>query len=230
MKLLSPGNTNSKLAKGTGDTGRFLNFILHLAPADLSGRNVCPNASPGCKAACLNTAGRGAFSNVQEARLRKTRLFFENRSEFMDLLFKDLVTALRASQRQGKQCAVRLNGTSDIPWERIKYTDGLSLIQLFPDIQFYDYTKSIGRALAPRPPNYHITFSKSETNEQDALKALAGGVSVAVVFKNMPEVWNGFRVINGDAHDYRFLDPKGVIVGLTAKGKARKDTSGFVIS
>lgn len=236
MKLLSAGHTNYKLAKGGRSRDRFLNYILHLAPSNLSGRNVCPNASPGCIAACLNSAGRGAFNSVQKARINKTNRFFADRDQFLMDLFADLTAVLRKAQRENKTAVVRLNGTSDLPWERFKL-GGHSLFELFPEISFYDYTKSYWRCLdsvTPRrnwPRNYHLTFSRSETNESHCLDLLALGVNVAVVFNGpRPDYWNGYRVIDGDQDDYRFLDPRGVVVGLTAKGKAKKDQSGFVVS
>ena len=237
MKLLTEGKTNTKLAKRTRQTAGLLNFILHLAPSDLSGRNTCPNASTGCKATCLNTAGRGQFNSVQQARIRKTKYFFEDRQAFLDDLFKDLCSALAKAKRQGKKCVVRLNGTSDIPWESIMYyrhdQEPISLISLFPEIQFYDYTKSalrVGRWLNSPIKNLHLTFSRSENNESACLNILDQGVNVAVVFRGaIPAVWRDRIVISGDDHDYRFLDPKGVVVGLSAKGRARKDVSGFVV-
>lgn len=234
MKLLSQGTTNTKLAKGTGLHDRYLNYILHLAPAKLSGYNVCPKASTGCAAACLNSAGRGAFSSVQAARIRKTKQLFENRDQFIMDLVADLNKALRKAQCESKQCVVRLNGTSDIMWERIKVLDGLTLFDLFPEIIFYDYTKILFRAIdsvkdSSWPKNYTLTFSRSESNDHEVWQALDAGVNVAIVFDQLPVAFGPIAVIDGDAHDFRFLDKQGVIVGLTAKGKAKKDTSGFTL-
>lgn len=221
MKLLSQGNTNTKILKGTRSQTGFLPFILHLAPTDLSGYNVC---------------GRGVFSNVQHARIRKTKQFFENRGQFMLDLMHDLSAALRSAKRKGLKCVVRLNGTSDIPWERVRVENGLSIIALYPEIQFYDYTKHVSRALqsvrSPNwPKNYHLTFSKSEVTPDHTWRVRDAGVSVAIIFSKTPgpKIW-GIPTINGDVHDFRFLDPRGVIVALTAKGKAKRDTSGFVIT
>jgi hypothetical protein len=221
---------NAKTSKG--EKLGFLTAILYLSPADLSGLiNVCPKASAGCKAVCLNTAGRGAFDQVQAGRLRKTKLYVENREEFYAGIANDIRKAIRKAERENLTLAVRLNGTSDLP------SLGRRFALMFPDVQFYDYTK------LPRPetrtlPNYHLTFSRSETNEVDALNALKNGVNVAIVFDTkrngtLPKTYKGFKVINGDEHDLRFLDKRGrkygFVVGLTAKGKARKDTSGFVV-
>lgn len=240
MKLLSPGHTNTKLSKGGGLHDRFLNFILHLAPADLSGHNTCPYASAGCKSACLNTAGRGAFNSIQTARINKTLRLFNDRESFMSDLFKDLNSVLNKAKKLNKKAVVRLNGTSDLSWELYKITGtGVNIFECFPEIQFYDYTKSVKRALKSVndplwPKNYHLTFSRSETNDSKLYDLLQAGVNVAVVFNSAPEFWRNYRVIDGDSHDFRFLDGRdhdgtGLIISLTAKGRAKKDKSGFVL-
>lgn len=231
MKLLTPSHANTKMRKGGGLHRRYLSYILHLAPANLSGNNVCPMASDGCKAACLNTAGRGQFNSIQNARINKTKRLFSDRSKFMDDLFKDLLAVTRKAKRESKTAVVRLNGTSDLNWSSMIFSNGMSLIELFSDIQFYDYTKVWVRFNKPIPKNYHLTFSRSECNQDKALELLSRGINVAVVFKGtLPKTWQGFKVLNGDAHDFRFLDKPGYVVGLTAKGKAKHDTSGFVIA
>lgn len=233
MKLLSPGHVNPKTAKTIGGL-RVLNAILHLAPYKLSGRNVCPKASEGCAKACLNFAGRGQFDSVQSARLRKTRLLFEDRKEFFRLLRKDLDSMSRKGLRENKLVAVRLNGTSDLNW-----AVG-SFISEYPNIQFYDYTKCISyvrrlsKLKADNPKiNYHLTFSRSETNEHECIEALSLGCNVAVVFSgDLPKEYLGSPVVDGDSHDFRFLDPSrdgGYVIGLKAKGPAKRDTSGFVV-
>lgn len=226
MKLLTVGNP--KLMKG--EKKGFLSFVLHLAPADLSGKNTCPKATEGCKAACLNTAGRGGMFKkgestnvIQEARKRKTRMFFENRDVFLTDLAAEIKAGVMMAEKKGLTAVFRLNGTSDISWE--KY----GIIEQFPDVQFYDYTKVRGRKVS-HLSNYHLTFSRAESNEMDARRAAADGMNVAVVFKKeLPATYFGKTVVNGDDTDLRFLDPHGVIVGLKAKGKAKKDTSGFVV-
>ena len=229
MKLLSVGNP--KILKGMKQG--YMTYILHLAPADVSGYNTCPKATAGCKAACLNTAGRGGMFKrgestnvIQEARKRKTRFFFEDRENFLATLKDDIRKAIRQSEKKGLIPVFRLNGTSDISWE--KY----GVIQEFPNVQFYDYTKVLGRKVNGLA-NYHLTFSAADGNDLDVLRAIKEGYNIATVFgikKNspMPETYNGVPVFNGDDSDLRFLDPKGVVVGLYAKGKAKKDTSGFV--
>ena len=229
LKLLS--TLNAKTVKG--EKRGYLTGILYLAPADESKLgNLCPFASQGCRAACLYTAGRGRFAMTKRARLRKTRMFFKDSARFVDMLAHDVETLGRWATIRHLEPVVRLNGTSDIPWERIKGTQGLVIMDLFPHIQFYDYTKRPSRRVMH--PNYHLTFSHSEENTPFAIKELEDGKSVAVVFdvrrsKPLPHTWNGFRVIDADAHDLRFLDPPGVVVGLRAKGQARFDNTGFVV-
>lgn len=238
MKLLTPGISNAKIAKGEGE---YTTYILHLAPANLSGYNVCPAASEGCKAACLNSAGRGRFSNVQSARIRKTRLFFEQRSEFMALLVKDIDATIRKAKRTGQKLAIRLNGTSDIDWENIKTRQPVNnsvdwvfsnIFEQFRDVQFYDYTKRPDRLTkCANIPNYHLTFSRSESNDRVVDNAIKAGHNVAVVFsKALPTEYKGRPVIDGTLTDLRFTDPKNCIVGLVAKGLGKKDESGFVIA
>lgn len=226
--MLTIGNT--KTAKG--EKLGILTGILHLSPGDLSGHQVCPSASQGCLAACLNTAGRGQMTPIQTARIKKTRLFFEDRAAFMQQLAKSIESLIRKAKREGMTPAVRLNGTSDLPWEKIAFGDYRSLFEAFPDVQFYDYTKIRARALkfakGWMPANYHLTFSATESNHADCEAVAAAGGNVAVVFDHLPETYLGLPVIDGDVTDVRFQDPAGVVVGLKAKGKAKHDTSGFV--
>jgi hypothetical protein len=216
---------NFKLLKG--ESKGYMSFILHLAPADLSGRDVCPKRSMGCTAACLNTAGRGKMHLVQAGRLRKTEMFWNNREGFMAYLVADIHAGIKRAEREGMIPCFRLNGTSDIAWERVRINDK-NVFQLFPNVQFYDYSKLHNRKVS-QYKNYHLTFSRGENNDKDVAKAIAAGMNVAVVFREIPQTYMGLPVISGDEDDLRFLDPKGVIVGLTAKGKAKKDTSGFVV-
>ena len=235
MKLLTVGNP--KVMKGM--TQGYMTYILHLAPANLSGYETCPKRTAGCTAACLNTAGRGGMfkpggtNTIQEARKRKTRLFFENRIEFFDQLIDDIAAAIRQSKKKGLIPVFRLNGTSDLAFEKYDVTaDGKNIFEMFPDVQFYDYTKILGRKVGAIK-NYHLTFSAADGNDKDVAKAIEQGYNVATVFglkktQPMPETYMGRTVFNGDDSDLRFLDPKGVVVGLYAKGRAKKDTSGFV--
>jgi hypothetical protein len=222
-------NTDAKTPKGTA-LG-YLTGILYLAPANLSGFEVCVWSTAGCRAACLNTAGRGKFSNVQLARIRKTRWFFSDRDAFMGALHSDIQNLIKDAKKQGLTPCGRPNGTSDVAWE----LGQKSIIKAYPDVQFYDYTKSVHRAIKSLthelwPKNYHLTFSYSGENLDDCLKVLNLGGNVSVVFDGeKPKAWQGFPVIDGDLHDLRFIDPRGTIVGLKAKGEAKNDTSGFVV-
>lgn len=231
MTLLTVGNP--KLMKG--QKKGYLSSVLHLAPADLSGHNTCPKATAGCKAACLNTAGRGGIFKkgestnvIQEARIRKTKYFFERRQEFLNELTTEIVRTIAKAEKQGLTPVFRLNGTSDISFEKYEVTNGKNIFQMFPEVQFYDYTKVRGRKVK-HLKNYHLTFSKADGNDMDVRLALAEGMNVAAVFRSVPETYLGRAVINGDETDLRFLDASGVVVGLKAKGKAKKDTSGFVV-
>jgi len=225
-------NADAKTTKGR-KLG-ILTGILYFAPVSVaSRRNVCPFASPGCSSACLYSAGRGGFSNVQRARIAKTQRFFDDREGFIADLRKSIAALVRKSERLNFRPAVRLNGTSDIPWESIRSAaTGLTLLEEFPTVQFYDYTKNVRRmrrfTAGELPGNYQLTFSRSECNEAECLEALSAGGNVAAVFRELPGTWKGFPVVDGDTSDVRFLDATGVVVGLTAKGKAKQDSSGFV--
>jgi hypothetical protein len=224
MKLLS--TTNYKTSKG--EKLGILTGILYLAPAKISGYEVCPMRSAGCTAACLYTAGMGAFSNVQEARIKKTKMFFEQREEFFKLLHKDIKSLIAKAKKENLIPAIRLNGTSDINWVRFK------IFEQYPEVQFYDYTKMLNH-LTKDVDNYHITFSKNESNDLDCKIALERGYNVAVVFNtkkgvSLPPFWNDYPVYDGDDTDVRFYDPNNHVIGLRAKGMAKKDNSGFVIN
>ena len=203
--------------------------ILHLAPYKLSSRNVCPSASPECIAACLNTAGRGQQNNVQQARIRKTEFFHKNRSGFIWQLANEIEMLKKRSKKAGYKFAVRLNGTSDLSWERFRLLDGQSLMDAHPDVQFYDYTKVYNR-LQDEVANYYLLFSYSGNNKAQCLAALKRGYNVAVVFKDqLPARFWHRRVFDGDQHDLRFTDPDTRIIGRRAKGRARKADDSFVV-
>ena len=239
MRLLSVGNP--KVLKGM--TQGYMTYILHLAPANLSGYETCPKRTAGCTAACLNTAGRGGMfkkgentNAIQKARIRKTKMFFENRTEFFAQLIKDIELAIKQSAKKDLVPVFRLNGTSDLAFEKYEVVrNGVlyrNIFAAFPDVQFYDYTKMLNRKVKDIA-NYQLTFSAADGNDNDVVKAIAQGYNVATVFglkktQAMPETYMGRPVFNGDDSDLRFLDPKGVVVGLYAKGKAKKDTTGFV--
>jgi len=239
MKLLSTGNPKTLKGMATG----YNTYILHLAPANVSGYETCPKRTEGCTAACLNTAGRGGMfkkgettNAIQQARIRKTKMFFQDRDSFMQLLVKDILLAIKQSAKLNLIPVFRLNGTSDISWEKYEVVcDGVTyknIFAAFPNVQFYDYTKILGRKV-DRIPNYSLTFSDADGNAGDVLDAIEQGYNIAVVFgvkktEALPKFYMSLPVFNGDDSDLRFLDPKGVVVGLYAKGRAKKDTSGFV--
>ena len=233
-KLLGVG-TNAKTIKGDGS--EYLTAILYMTPykimVDGKSFNSCAMAKQAsCIDACLYTAGRGAFNNVQTARQRKAEWFYRDRVGFMKQLYEDIKKFQTYCHKRNIQPCVRLNGTTDIRWELIKI-GAYNIFDWFPEVQFYDYTKIANRKCKDIP-NYHLTWSYSNANPEYAKlldKALEQGMNAAVVYRkeyHKPK-WQGYPVIDGDQDDLRFLDPKGGhIVALYAKGKAKKDTSGFV--
>jgi hypothetical protein len=233
---------DAKTDKGTASG--YLTGILYLAPGQLAGvGNLCVHASAGCLAACLFTAGRaGIFEAVNAARVMRTRFLHDNRQAFIAALKGEISALIRKAKRRGLKPVVRLNGTSDLPWEKL----APELFADFPNVRFYDYAKSLRRAVAfakgELPRNYHLTFSYSETNAAAAGIALAAGVNVAAVADGvkpgqrfaLPGLPEPRPTFSADRHDLRFLDRKaadgrGRIGILKAKGKARADQSGFVI-
>ena len=224
-RLLNIDN-NAKTIKG--QKLKVMTAILYLAPAKSSGFNTCPMASKGCAASCLNTAGRGQMNSVQLGRINKTKWYFLERESFLIQLKKEIRAHINRCKIKGFTPAIRLNGTSDISWERH------NLFNEFKEVQFYDYSKIYKRAIKwadkKYPKNYHLTYSLNEDNKKEAMQVLKRGGNVSVVFRNkkLPKRFKGFKVINADESDVRFKDPKNVIAGLYAKGKARYDQSGFV--
>ena len=234
----------------------WLNAINYMAPASTAGvGNLCPHASPGCLALCLGwysgqagivskgTGARIGANAARKSRAAKARLFMHDRKAFMAEMVAGIERAQRDAARKGLKLCVRLNGATDIAWESQGDLDGFTVFARFPDVQFVDYTKSVRRALQCAkgfrgdqiwPRNYHLTFSRSETNEADCEEVLAAGGNVAVVFAGpLPKGYLGVTVVDGDKHDLRHLDPKGpvgCVIGLSPKGsKAKADKSGFVV-
>lgn len=218
--LLSKGDTNAKTKKNKRDT-----MILYLTPGQVMGRNMCPKASEGCLQACLNTAGRGAFGNVQQARLKRTEFLLNDRKAFL----KQCADEINKQAKKTEELAVRMNGTSDLKLVEMLVSDNA----IADNVVFYDYTKihqKAGRRILPSGHLYVVTFSRSEINESEAIAVLHRGGHVAVVFNELPAEWNGFPVVDGDLSDDQMLDHvNAVVLGLKAKGKARKDNSGFVV-
>lgn len=229
-RLLSAGISNAKTKKNELKT-----FILYLAPytQNYKGVNICPNASKGCALACLFTAGRGAFNNVQSARINKTNFYIEDKSLFIKKLAGEIIKETAKAKKKGEKIAFRLNGTSDIDFIYLleKYA-GLNIEDLNPHTIFYDYTKVLGKIKKYiKHPNYILTFSRAEDNETETLQALQMGANVSAVFSDdLPASYKGFKVVDGDTSDLVMLNHSGVILGLRAKGKARKDNSGFTIN
>jgi hypothetical protein len=233
MKLLTV-NGNPKLVKGDKLSDKYLSAIMHLSPINT---RICPYQDIAkCKEACLNTAGRGGIfkkgestNTIQEARKRKTDLFLNDRDTFMSLLVKDIQAFVRKCERLDKKPCIRLNGTSDIQWELIPVDNYANIFDMFSDVQFYDYTKIPTRKVSSIK-NYHLTWSYSQANDKYARLFEQVPYNKAVVFHGgLPRLFKGIKVIDGDTTDMRFLDKQNRVVGLKAKGLAKKDTSGFVI-
>jgi len=227
-KLL--GSSTYKMEKS--QKYKYLSEILHLAPANIGGVNICPNASPECIKLCLNTSGRGQMTSVQKSRLNKKFYFLADRLKFLNHLDREIKLSYARATRKGFKYTVRLNGTSDLPFERYKLKNGLNLMDNNPHVQFIDYTKVTNRLNKKNkiPKNYSLTYSQAENNLEDVKKVLKTKYNIATVFrKKLPKKWLGRKVINGDLSDLRHLeDGKKIIVGLIAKGKAIKNFNGFV--
>jgi len=230
MPILNKGN--SKTIKG--EKYGWKTFGIHLSPNIVSGYNVCFDATEGCIDACLDTSGRGAMPSVQNARINKTKRFFQDRKGFLTDLWKEVTSAIKSATKKELKFCMRPNLTSDLPWESIRH-NGQSLMDAFNPCRFYDYTKSLKRFTrflnGELPENYHLTYSRSEETTDALVIALCkSGGNVAVVFRErLPDTWLGFEVLNGDENDLRFKDKKGCIVGLVEKGLAKKDETGFVV-
>ena len=230
--IFTNGFANPKISKSNKSGKGVFTIILMLAPAKNSGYQVCPFASPGCAKACLYKAGRGAMSTVERCRIDRTTQWFEERELFKARIVADVFRLIAVCKKYDLAPAVRMNGTSDIRWESVRP----ELFDLFPNVQFYDYTKDHQRLRFNHyiPDNYHLTFSRSEDNDEVCLQLLESARSnVAVVFHGdkLPETWNGYPVYNADKDDLRFLDLQrwGAVAGLFAKGPARYDSSGFCV-
>lgn len=219
--LLSTNNTKTIKGEKKG----YRTYIMYLSPYknNSKGKNLCPNASRGCSESCLFFSGMGGmFTKIQQGRINRTELFLNEKKAFMFKLFSEISNII--GKKDGMIPAIRLNGTSDIPFENIKI-EGKNLFEWFPTIQFYDYTKNPKRFTKELPKNYHLTFSRDETNDMDAEKLLKQGYNVAYVFNKVPKTYKGFKVIDGDENDLTFLHPKGSILGLRYKKATNKGAS-----
>lgn len=235
-KALLSINADAKTSKG--ETFGFLTGILYLAPYKSTRYNTCSMAETAdCGKACLFTAGRGAMSTVAQGRVNKTVWFFTERNTFMQQLAVNIRQLINKAAKRSLIPLVRLNGTSDIRWETVGFTDSdgteyVNIFAAFPDIQFYDYTKDVNRKGLPL--NYDLTFSYSGVVgfQPFVNKAIENGMRLAVVFRSVaaiPKVFKNMPVIGGDNSDIRHLEDKGVVVALYAKGKAKLDMTGFVV-
>jgi len=227
--LLSKGTSNAKTSKNEQDT-----YILYLAPYNQNSKkiNICPKASKGCAAACLFTAGRGAFSNVIKARQNKTEYYLQDKKAFISQLASELIKIDKKASKNTNQTLIRLNGTSDLDFIFLLKKYANFDINNYKNLHFYDYTKILGKVKKySNNKNYTLTFSRAEDNEKDIFQAVKYGANVSAVFNGkLPQTYKGIPVIDGDKTDNEMLKYKGYILGLKAKGKARTDKSGFVIN
>lgn len=234
--LLSTNNHKTMLGEALG----YITYILYMSPFthNSKGKNVCSHASAGCVASCLVGSGFGGmYTNVMEGRKAKTEYFLTSRVEFLHQVKDEMAKAIK-KHKDKALLTIRLNGTSDLPYENLRVFEGnKNIFEVYPEVQFYDYTKNHTRFDKVLPSNYHLTFSKSETNNDKAMELLKRGFNVAMVFDVTPTTFEGFEVINGDINDLRFLDKKGCIVGLKYKkmtGKGANNQlafeSGFAIN
>ena len=238
-RIFSVDSAKAVKAQGYG----YLNAIHYMAPADVAGvGDLCPSRTPGCTAACLGwysgqasmVAHDADINSVRQSRIDKARRFMKDRAAYMRDVVRSIELAERKAARMGLALCVRMNGSTDISWEGIACerngTRFRNLMDAFPHIQFVDYTKIASRMRRALPSNYHLTLSRTERNDATVADIVRAGGNAAVVFDRVPAEWQGLTVIDGDTHDLRHLDPRGVIVGLTPKGrKAKRDTSGFIV-
>jgi hypothetical protein len=237
---------NAKTVKG--EKLGYTTYIMYLSPhtQNSKGINLCSHASKGCAKACLFGSGAARFETVQNGKRNKTEFYLADRKAFMEQLVKEITKAVKLHgliegekqyKKNGidvlryKNFAIRLNGTADIPFEKIKLDSGLNIFETFPEVQFYDYTKNPKRFEKELSPNYHLTFSRSEDNDSDVETVLANGGNVAIVFgikdiNKLPTEYKGYKVINGDETDLRFLDESNIVVGLKYKLVTGKGTKG----
>lgn len=226
LSYLGSVASSSKIAKGLKFNERT--YILYLAPASVSGYNTCPMSTNECREACLAESGHNRIdvkeNRINKSRIKKTKLFFEERNFFMAWLVAEITKAYTEAIKDGYRFSVRLNGTSDIDPTTFKY-NGKNILEIFPNVSFYDYTKVSKRfRLLEKYPNYDLTYSFSGYNLTECIELLEtkrGRVAMVFEGKRLPIEWGGFKVIDGDEYDMRYIDDEGVIVGLKFK-KVRK--------
>ena len=222
LHLLSVGS-DAKTRKSNEKYPNTITAIQYLAPSLNCGYETCAGKSEGCSAACLFTAGRGAMNSVQQARIKKTKLFFENKELYLTYLNNDLTLLEEYGKEHNMQVYVRLNGTSDLDFI------SLNIFQKYPILKFYDYTKIKERLYLSLPENYKLTYSRDERTTNEEILTLINYANIAVVFDEVPSEYLGLPVYEGDLTDLRFEDPLKHIIGLKAKARAKQDTSGFVV-
>lgn len=239
LAYLGKVNNSSKLAKNGKISGQHT-YIIYLAPAKTSGYNVCHFSTPECRLGCLATSGRAAmeilsnnFNRIENSRIKKTKMFYEQPEFFMSWLIAEIKASQIKAIELGFEFSIRLNGTSDIDWQNVK-VDGKSIFEIFPDVQFYDYTKSHLKFI-DKPKNYHLTYSYTGRNWNHCKGLLSKGHNIAMVFNikresELPTEFKGFKVSNGDLTDFRVSDGKSVIVGLKWKRIANREAEQKVLN
>jgi len=199
-----------------------LTLTLYLAPGNTSGHEVCAGRTAECSKLCLNESGMNTMVTtkgdvINDSRITKTKLFFEQKEFFMGWLVSEIEAAQRKANRMTFKLSIRLNNTSDISPEDF-VLNGVNILEMFPEVQFYDYTKVASRVdLMKKYKNYDLTYSYTGYNLKECQQMLLNKIRVAVVFKNVPEVWEGVKVVDGDKYDMRYKDDHAVIVGLKYK-------------
>jgi len=238
LSYIGSVNSSAKMLKSQKNSKQYT-YIIYLAPAKTSGYQVCPFATKECKLGCLATSGHAGMEiasggdRIQNARIKKTKLFFEHNEFFMEWVIEEIKKAKRKADKDGYYFSVRLNGTSDIDWQNAMFK-GYNLFQIFPDVQFYDYTKS-HKKFENKPDNYHLTYSYTGRNWDKCKVLLEAGHNVAMIFNvrkeaDIPAMYKGYKVINGDLTDYRVADGKGIIVGLKWKRIANKQNEANILN
>ena len=238
FSYLGSVNASAKLAKN-GKVDKQHTYGLYLAPHKLSGYNVCKNATKECMLGCLHASGHTAMeinsggNQIQNSRIGKTRLLIEQQDFFMRWLVTEIDSKRKSAKKKGFGFSVRLNCTSDVDWANVKLY-GQNIFEIFPDVQFYDYTKNVNKFIN-KPDNYHLTFSYTGRNWDKCKTVLSQGHNVAMVFdvkkeSDIPAMYKGYKVINGDLSDYRVKDGNGIIVGLKWKRIANKESEKQVLN
>jgi len=238
LSYLGGVSTSSKIAHSQTYSHQHT-YAIYLAPANLSGYNVCSHSTPECRIGCLNTSGRAGIeefsglTKIHDCRVKKTKLFYEQPEFFMAWLMAEIKMYQKRAEKKGFYFSVRLNATSDIDWQNVK-VNGQNIFEIFPDVAFYDYTKNINKFI-DKPLNYHLTYSYTGRNELQCEAVLKAGFNVAMVFKvkhevELPKYFDNHPVINGDLTDYRIDDAKGIIVALKWKRIANRKAEAKIIN